>query len=111
MLTEEIHNEALKAAKDAAAKFFEERLGGVDQFACGFAWVNAWVDGRTKVGKSFKALGFSKSYDGSFMLWNPSKFPCQNVDTLEAGAQAYAKVIRERLPELTDKVFAGSRLD
>jgi hypothetical protein len=35
-----IVNEAKQAAREAAEKYFQEKLGGVDQFACGFAWVD-----------------------------------------------------------------------
>jgi len=34
--------EAQTAAQSAAAKFFQERLGGKDQYACGFAWVEIY---------------------------------------------------------------------
>ena len=38
----QIIEEARIAAREAAEKFFQEKLGGVDQYACGFAWVNIY---------------------------------------------------------------------
>lgn len=104
----QIHNEAARAAHDAAQKFFQERLGGRDQFACGFAWVDVYkVRSNSKLGKALQAVGFRKSYTKSLQLWNPSKFGCQNIDTLEAGARAYAEVLKRYGIE----AYAGSRLD
>ena len=104
----EIVAEAKEAASEAATRFFHHRLNGVDQFACGFAWVNIYgVKGNTKVGKMLKAAGVKQDYTKAFMLWNPSGMPVQNVDTLEAGAEAAADVFRKYGFE----AYAGSRLD
>lgn len=100
--------EAQQAAHQAAAKFFQERLGGVDQYACGFASTKIYgVKGSTKLGKALIAAGVRKSYDKSLELWNPSKFGCQNVDTLEEGARAAAEVFKKYGFE----AYAWSRLD
>lgn len=104
---EEIHFEATQAAERAARKFFDEKLGGRDQYACGFAWVTVFEKASTKLGRRLKDVGFRKSYSGGLQLWNPSHFPCQNVDTLEAGAEAYAQVLKKYGIE----AYAGSRLD
>lgn len=103
-----IVDEAREAAYQAAAKFFQERLGGRDQYACGFAWVNIYgVKGNTRVGKALAAQGIRKAYGGGLQMWDPSKFGCQNVDTLEAGAQAAAEVFKK----YGFTAYAGSRLD
>ena len=100
--------EAREAAYQAAMKFFRERLGGKDQFACGFAWTNIYgVKGNTKLGKMLKAAGVRQDYTRAFQLWNPAKMPVQNVDTLEEGARAAAEVFRKYGFE----AYAGSRLD
>ena len=104
---EEIHFEATQAAEQAAAKFFQEKLGGQDQMACGFAWVTVFEKASTKLGRRLKEVGFRKSYSGGLQLWNPSHFPCQNVDTLEEGARAYAEVLKRYGIE----AYADSRLD
>ena len=104
---ESIHNEATLAAQTAARKFFHEKLGGRDQYACGFAWVTVIEKGSTRLGRRLKEIGFRKAYGGGLQLWDPSRFPCQNVDTLEAGAQAYADVLKKYGIE----AYAGSRLD
>jgi hypothetical protein len=100
--------EAKEAAFQAADKFFKERLGGKDQYACGFAWTNIYkVKGNTKLGKMLKAAGVRQDYTKAFSLWNPAGYGCQNVDTLEAGAEAAAKVFQKYGFE----AYAGSRLD
>jgi hypothetical protein len=100
--------EAESAAYQAAAKFFQEKLGGRDQYACGFAWVNIYgIKGNTKMGKVMKAAGIHKDYTGAHQLWNPSKFGCQNVDTLYEGAKAAAEVFERH----GFRAYAGSRLD
>jgi hypothetical protein len=100
--------EARSSARIAAQKFFNEKLGGVDQYACGFAWVDVYkVRSNSKLGKALQAVGFRKSYTGSLQLWNPADFGCQNVDTLEEGARAYADVLKSYGIE----AYAGSRLD
>lgn len=100
--------EAKTAAFQAADKFFKERLGGRDQYACGFAWTNIYkVKGNTKLGKMLKAAGVRQDYTKAFQLWNPAGYGCQNVDTLEAGAEAAAQVFKKYGFE----AYAGSRLD
>lgn len=95
-------------AADAALKFFQDKLDGRDQYACGFAWVTVYEKGSTKLGKELIANGFSKAYDGGLQMWNPSGMHVQNVDTKEVGAEAAARVLTERLGV---KAYAGSRLD
>lgn len=104
----EIVAEAREAAYQAAMKFFQERLGGRDQYACGFAWTNIYgVKGNTRLGKMLKAAGVRQDYTKAFQLWNPSALMVQNVDTLEAGAEAAAEVFKKYGFE----AYAGSRLD
>lgn len=104
----QIVQEAEQAAYAAAQKYFQEVLGGQDRFACGFAWVNIYkVKGNTKIGRALKAAGIRPSYSGGLQMWNPSKFGCQNVDTLEKGAEAAAAVFKKYGFE----AYAGSRLD
>lgn len=100
--------EAKAAAFLAAQKYFQEKLGGVDQYACGFAWVNIYgIKGNTKLGRAMKAAGVRKDYTGALQIWNPSNFGCQNVDTLEEGARAAAEVFKR----YGFTAYAGSRLD
>ena len=100
--------EAEFAAHAAADQYFRQELNGVDQYACGFAWVKIYgVRGNTKLGRALKATGIRPSYSGGLEMWNPSKFGCQNVDTLEAGARAAAGVFEKYGFE----AYAGSRLD
>lgn len=101
--------EAKEAARKAATEFFNEKLNGQDQFACGFAWVDIYgVRGNTRLGKMLKAAGVERSdYKKCFSLWNPSELPVQNVDTKEAGAYAAARVFEK----YGFRAYSGSRLD
>jgi hypothetical protein len=100
-------NEAAQAARTAAKDFFA-KYG--DHDACGFAWVDVYgVRSNSKLGKALQAAGFSKSYTGSMQLWNPAKAGTQSISILEAGAEAYAKVLKDKLG--LDRCYAGSRLD
>jgi hypothetical protein len=96
-------------AEQASMKYFQERLGGQDQFACGFAWVDVYVD-RTNSAQAKELIkaGFKKDYKPKCLsMWNPGGLGCQNIDTKEAGAYAYA----EYLSALGLRAYAGSRLD
>ena len=91
-----------------AAKAFLAKHG--DRDACGFAWVDVYgVRSNSKLGKALQSFGFRKSYTGSLQLWNPSQAGVQSISVLEAGAEAYAEVIKTKLG--LDKVYAGSRMD
>lgn len=103
-----IVNEAKQAAREAAEKYFQEKLGGVDQYSCGFAWVEIYgIKGNTRLGKAFKAAGINKNYHGAYSIWNPAGLGVQNIDTLEAGAEAAAKVFEK----YGFRAYAGSRVD
>jgi len=110
--TQEQVNAIVREARDAgwaaADEFFRVKLGGVDQYACGFAWVNIYkVKGNTKLGRMLKAAGVRQDYTKAFQLWNPAGYPVQNIDTLEEGARAAAKVFEK----YGFTAYAGSRLD
>jgi hypothetical protein len=106
-LVQDATNEAGIQAR-TAAKAFHAKHG--DRDACGFAWVNVYgVRSNSKLGTWLKAAGFRKDYTGSLQLWNPSGFPTQSISILEAGAEAYAEVLKNKLG--LDKVYAGSRMD
>jgi hypothetical protein len=105
-LVQDACNEAGIQARTAAKAFFDQHG---DRDACGFAWVTVYgVRSNSRMGKTLATYGFSKSYTGGLQLWNPSKAGTQSVSILEAGADAYARVLRDKLG-LT--AYAGSRLD
>ena len=100
--------EAKDAAYRAASVFEQEHFPNGGWGACGFAWVNIHgIKGNTKIGRRMKQAGVSQSWDKSFQIWNPSSYPTQNVDTLEAGARAAAEVFKR----YGFTAYAGSRLD
>ena len=105
--------EATEAAYAAADTFENTHFPNGGWGACGFAWTNLYefegkkIKGNTKIGRMLKEAGISQSWDKSFQIWNPSKYPTQNVDTLEAGARAAADVFKK----YGFTAYAGSRLD
>jgi hypothetical protein len=100
--------EACQAAQTEAELFFQTKLGGRDQYACGFAWVNILgIKGNTKLGRAMKQAGVRQDYTKAFQIWNPSGLPVQNVDCKEVGAEAAAKVLQK----YGFTAYAGSRLD
>ena len=106
--------EMQKVAYDASDKLLTDYFDGVDRGACGFAWVTLYPEhkGNTKLGKAerkvFEALGATKDWTGkAWQIWNPAKYPVQNIDTLEAGARACANVLQQH----GFAALAQSRLD
>ena len=103
-----ILTEATEAAYTAADAFEKKYFPDNGWGACGFAWVDIFgIKGNTKLGRAMKAAGITKDYKGAYSIWNPSKYPTQNVDTLEAGARAAADVFKR----YGFTAYAGSRLD
>ena len=84
MLTRELHNKALVAAETATTDYIN-KYGEHD--ACGFAWVTAYVNGASKLGKSFTL----------------------SISAKEAGANAYVATVRAELPDV--KIYSNSRMD
>ena len=109
MVTAEQIQTGIIQARAEATKFFYERLGGVDQFACGFGWTEVYVDRTNSAqAKELIAAGFRKDYKPKCLsMWDPAGLPVQNIDIKEAGAYAYANY----LTALGLKAYAGSRLD
>ena len=102
------------AAFRAADTFFQTRMGGRDAGACGFAWVTVYPvhKGNTRDGKAerkiLEQLGMRKDWTGKgYELWNPAGYGCQNIDTLEAGADAASQVLKG----YGLAAYSGSRLD
>lgn len=106
MLKEVVERGLVEARKASQATY--DRIGG-DQYACGFAWVEVYVDRtNSKVAKELLSLGFRKDYKPKCLsMWNPGGMSVQNVDIKEDGAQAMAKVLRDA----GLRAYAGSRLD
>jgi hypothetical protein len=106
-LVQDACEEASLEARKAAKAFFDKHG---DRDACGFAWVDVYgVRSNSRLGKTLQSFGFSKSYTGSLQLWNPSKAGVQSISILEAGADAYAKVLKDKLG--LERVYSGSRMD
>jgi 4-hydroxyphenylpyruvate dioxygenase-like putative hemolysin len=107
MVTAEQVLEAKGIAHVASVAMYN-KIGG-DKFACGFAWVNVYVDRtNSKQAKELLKAGFKKDYRPKCLsMWNPGDVNVQNVDIKEAGASAMAEYLRA----LGLNAYAGSRLD
>ena len=107
MVTAEFITAGLKLAEGASLA--EYTKWGGDRGACGFAWVDVYVDRtNSKQAKELIAAGFRKDYKPKCLsMWNPGGVNVQNIDIKEAGAYAYANY----LTALGLKAYAGSRLD
>lgn len=109
MITADKIEQAKSLAYKASMEFFYDKLNGKDQFACGFAWVDVYVD-RTNSAQAKELIkaGFKKDYKPKCLsMWNPGGLGVQNIDTKEAGADAMAEYLRS----LGLNAYAGSRLD
>lgn len=101
------HQEALEAAAKATNDFLAKHG---DRDLCGFAWVESWEKGNTKLGREIATkLGFRKAYGGGYQLWNPSGSYTQAITAKEEGARAYVDTMKRHFPNL--KMSVGSRLD
>jgi hypothetical protein len=107
MITAEKIVEGLSLANQASEAAY--RQWGGDRGACGFAWVEVYVDRtNSKQAKELIAAGFRKDYKPKCLsYWNPGQLGVQNIDIKEAGAQAYAEYLRA----MGLKAYAGSRMD
>ena len=108
MVTAEQIVNGLSLAKQASIAMYD-KMGRKDQFACGFAWVEVYVDRtNSKQAKELLKAGFRKDYKPKCLsMWNPGDLPVQNIDIKEAGADAMATYLRS----LGLTAYAGSRLD
>ena len=107
MVTAEQIVNGLSLANKASTDMYT-KIGG-DRFACGFAWVDVFVDRtNSKQAKELIAAGFKKDYKPKCLsYWNPGDLPVQNVDIKEAGADALAAYLKT----LGLTAYSGSRLD
>ena len=107
MITAEMIKPGITLAQTASEAKYKE-MGG-DQYACGFAWVDVFVDRtNSKQAKELIKAGFRKDWKPKTLsMWNPGGLGVQNIDIKEAGADAMAEYLRA----LGLKAYAGSRLD
>ena len=108
MITVEQIQQGIELAKQASIAKYDQ-MGRKDAYACGFAWVDVYVDRtNSKQAKELIKAGFDKSYKARCLsLWNPGDLPVQNIDIKEAGAEAMATYLQA----LGLNAYAGSRLD
>ncbi len=84
--------QAFAAAKEAEAEF---RANYGEPMYCGFAWVNV-TPGNSAIARVLKSdFGARKSYRKGVDVWNPGGSVSQSMSLKEAGAEAFAKVLRD----------------
>ena len=107
MITADIIQKGIPLAEQASRDMYQ-RIGG-DRMACGFAWVDVYVDRtNSKQAQELIKAGFKKDYKPKCLsMWNPGGLGVQNIDIKEAGADALATY----LTALGLKAYSGSRLD
>ena len=107
MITADIIQKGIPLAEQASQQAYQ-RMGG-DGFACGFAWVDVYVDRtNSKQAQELIKAGFKKDYKPKCVsMWNPGGLGVQNIDIKEAGADAFATYLQA----LGFKAYSGSRLD
>jgi len=87
-----IYEQASQAGQQAEADFIAKHG---EPFYCGFAWVEI-PNGRSPfVNWAKKNDVGSKHYQKGWQVWNPTKTFSQSMDVREAGATAFAKVLRD----------------
>ena len=98
-----------KALAEQASLDMYNKMGRRDQFACGFAWVDVYVDRtNSKQAKELIKAGFKKDYKPKCLsMWNPGQLGVQNIDIKEAGADAMAAYLKT----LGLTAYSCSRLD
>lgn len=115
MTITELKNILVEAQQQAAAASMAEytKYGTDHVGACGFAWVNIYehngtaIKGNTKLGKLLKTAGVRQDYTRAFQVWGGEWYNGQSIDIKEAGARAYADVLKR----YGFTAYAGSRLD
>ena len=103
---------AVQEAKGLSDGFdFNRPYEVISDGVCGFAWVNVYVDGRSRVAKMMKEFGMRPDYYGGYQFSSydvaPSAGGSQSMQRKEAACGAFAKVLRD----YGFKAYVGSRMD
>ena len=99
-----IYNEA-RAAGQKAEQDYMAQYG--EPMYCGFAWVDI-PNGRSPFVNWCKKNGIgSKHWKKGWQIWRPTDNMTQSMDILEAGAYAFAQVLRKHGID----AVSGSRAD
>jgi hypothetical protein len=87
---------AFEQATNEAHELAEELYSSKgDCGACGFAWIEIKADGRSRLAKDMKAIGFEKSYKpGVLTVWNPSNAGVQSLEIKHRAAFKFAEVFK-----------------
>ena len=101
-----IFEEAQRAAVAATAKWLSEHPG--EWFPCGFASVKI-KPARGKFVSFLKEekIGHVDTDYGGYIIYNPSRNPTQSMYAKQAGAQAFADVLRR----IGIKAYAQAQID
>lgn len=98
--------EASEAAKQACDDLIRQNPGV--WFPCGFSWVKITpARGRFVSMLKDRKIGSTDSYEGGYVVYNPSKNNTQWMDAKVAGSRAFAEVLNRN----GIKAKAISRID
>ena len=98
--------EAFAEARKATNEYV--KANGDNWWPCGFAWVTV-KPATSRVAKILKdRYQASKAYGGGIQIWNPSGHMTQQMDAKQAGARAFAKVLKD---QLNINCYAECRMD
>lgn len=104
--------DAFRDAEAAAATATEAYLNAHPNqwYPCGFAWVRIRpARGRFVEMCKDKNFGRVDSYEGGFVIYNPSHNHTQCMDAKAEGAKAFCEVIKKYFPNM--KINVQTRID
>lgn len=103
---------AVQEAKGLSDGFdFNRPYEVISEGVCGFAWVNVYVDGRSRAAKVMKEFGAKPDYYGGLRFSSydvaPSGGGSQSMQRKEDACAAFVKVLRNH----GFSAYVGSRMD
>lgn len=100
--------DAVEQASQAAADHISKNPGV--WYPCGFSWVKI-KPARGKLVTELKELGLGRpdTYDGGFVVYNPSGNSTQWMDAKAEGSKAFAAALGAKFPQY--KFLVETRLD
>lgn len=102
----------LREAQQAAAEATHQHLlSNPEQwYPCGFAWVKIRpARGRFVQACKDQGVGSVDTYEGGYIIYNPSENSTQWMEAKEMGAAAFAQVLRRHYPDMNISVH--TRMD
>lgn len=104
----DVFREAEEAAAKAASQHLISNPG--QWYPCGFAWVKIRpARGRFVSMCKDQDIGRTDSFEGGYVIYNPSGNSTQWMEAKEVGCSAFVQVLKRHYPEM--KVSVRTRID